>query len=56
MAVPSYQKDGPTHSYLRFTTRFRLRLPLGSRMGCAPIFVIVIAIPIHPFTNVIAIA
>ena len=25
-----------------------LLLPLDSRMGCAPIFAIVIAIPIHP--------
>ena len=36
------------HSYLWFITRLRLQLPLGSRMGCVPIFAIVIAIPIHP--------
>ena len=32
------------YSHLRFITRLRSRLPLGSRMGCAPIFIIVIPI------------
>ena len=34
------------HLHLQFISR--LRLPLGSRMGCAPIFTNVIAIPIFP--------
>ena len=32
---------------MRFITQLRLRLPLGSRMGCAPIFANAIAIPIY---------
>ena len=41
------------HPHLRFITRlrFRFRLPLGLRMGCAPIFAIRIAIPIHSIEN-----
>ena len=34
------------HSHIRFITRFRLRLTLGSRLGYEPTFAI--AIPVHP--------
>ena len=39
------------HSHLRFITPLRLRLLLGSRMGCSPIFATSIAIDIHPIEN-----
>ena len=35
------------HSHVRFITRLRLWLPLSLRLGRAPIFTIVIPIPIH---------
>ena len=41
------------YSHLRFITRLRLiAITIGSRMGCTPIFVIAIAIPIHSIEKI----
>ena len=44
-----YKEPLIIYSHLLFI--MRLRLPLGSRIGCASFFSIVIAVPIHPTKN-----